>query len=221
MTIAGLQPWVIVLVAVVMGWFATGILWNIRRGNAVLRWMQSGMPRLGAKTTLSWLGTSVVDLTIAKARSPFREVQILLVMEPRDVPWLWILASLRGRRDTFILRGGLTTAPRLEYEISAPESWTGRQAIAAALAQRWEQVELEHHRFLAPRPSLPVSRPSAEALVEAAAKVHPQLWRLAVRRDYPQIELHVPLPRPSPDGSAGFFEAVCSLAERVTKAAAP
>ncbi|MEK6588269.1 MAG: hypothetical protein AABY97_05450, partial [Chloroflexota bacterium] len=152
MTIAGLQPFVIVLVAVVMGWFATGILWNIRRGNAVLRWMQSGLPRLGPRTTLRWLGTSVVELSIAKARSPFREVRILLVMAPRDVPWLWVLASLRGRRDTFILRGDLTTAPRLEYEIAAPESWTGRRAITAALAQRWEQVELEHHRFLAPRP---------------------------------------------------------------------
>jgi len=221
MTIAGLQPWLIALVAVVMGWFATGILWNIRRGNAVLRWMQSGMPRLGAKTTLRWLGTSVVELSIAKARSPFREVRILLVMEPRDVPWLWILASLRGRRDTFILRGHLTTAPRLEYEIMAPESWTGKRAIAAALAQRWEQVELEHHRFLAPHPSLPVSRRSAEALLEAAYKVHPQLWRLAVHRDYPQIELHVPLPRPSMHGSAEFFDAVCSLAERVSKAVAP
>ena len=220
MTIAGLQPWLIALVAVVMGWFATGILWNIRRGNAVLRWMQSGMPRLGAKTTLRWLGTSVVELSIAKARSPFREVRILLVMAPRDVPWLWILAALRGRRDTFILRGDLTTAPRLEYEISAPESWTGRRAIAAALAQRWEQVELEHHRFLAPRASLPVSRPGAEALLEAASKIHPNLWRLAVRRAYPQIELHVPLPRPSQHGSAEFFESVCSLAERIIKPAA-
>src|SRR3990172_3765450 len=80
-----------------MGWFAAGVVWNIRRGNAVLRWMQDGLPRLGEKTTLRWLGTSVVELTIHRAKAPFRQVEVLLVLTPRDVPWLWLLAVGRER----------------------------------------------------------------------------------------------------------------------------
>ena len=38
------------IAAIVMGWFALGMVWNIRRGNAVLKWMQRGLPRLGEKT---------------------------------------------------------------------------------------------------------------------------------------------------------------------------
>src|SRR3989304_2017413 len=105
------QAILFLLVAVVMGWFAFGVLWNIRQGNAVLKWMQSGLPRLGEKTTLRWLGSSAVELSIAKARPPFRRVDLLLVLEPRDVPWFWLLARSRGRRDMLIVRGQLATAP--------------------------------------------------------------------------------------------------------------
>ncbi len=56
------QPWLILALALVMGWFAVGIIWNIRRGNAVLRWLQTGLPRLGERTTLRWLGSSVVAM---------------------------------------------------------------------------------------------------------------------------------------------------------------
>ena len=80
------QAILIVVVAVVMGWFAFGVVWNIRRGNAVLKWMQDGLPRLGEKTTLRWMGSSAVELVIAKARQPFRRVELIVVLEPRDVP---------------------------------------------------------------------------------------------------------------------------------------
>ena len=62
------------LVAVVMGWFALGVVWNIRRGNTVLKWMQAGLPRLGEKATMRWLGSSAVELAIAKAKPPFRRI---------------------------------------------------------------------------------------------------------------------------------------------------
>src|SRR3990172_3077995 len=157
MDLVRFQPWLLVLVFLVMGWFAVGIIWNIRRGSAILRWMQGGLPKLGEKTTLRWLGTSVVEMSIQRAKPPFRQVQVLLVLTPRDVPWLWLLAASRGRKDTLIVRGQLATAPRLEYEVASAQSWTGQRSIAEARSRRWgEQVEGDHV-FLAPTPSLAVS----------------------------------------------------------------
>ena len=210
------QPWLFVIVALVMGWFAAGVIWNIRRGNAVLRWMQGGLPRLGERTTLRWMGSSVVELGIARAKPPFRRVELLLVMAPRDVPWLWLLSFRRGRRDTLIVRGQLTTAPHLEYDVIAPGSWSARSALARATEARWGNEGLDDYRFVAPRASLPVSRKDAPALLEAARNIHPTIWRLAVRREFPQLELHVPLPDPKSRDARQFFEAVCSLAQRST-----
>ena len=209
------QALLVMGVALVMGSFAVGVISNIRRGNDVMRWMQGGLPRLGEKSTLRWLGSSVVELGIQKARPPFRRLELLLVMVPRDVPWLWLWSRAQGRRDTLILRGQLASAPRLEYDLIAPGSWSARSARARAESARWENEALEEHTFYAPRASLPVSRGAAPALLKAARDVHPQVWRVALRREYPHLELHVPLPNSKKEDASRFFEAMRSLAQQI------
>jgi hypothetical protein len=211
------QPWLLVLVFLVMGWFAVGIIWNIRRGNAVLRWMQGGLPKLGDKTTLRWLGTSVVELSIQRAKPPFRQVQVLLVLTPRDVPWLWLLSAGRGRKDLLVVRGQLVTSPRLEYELASAHSWTGRRSIAEARDRRWGEQANDDLVFLAPTPSLAVSRPGALALLQDARKSFPAVWRVAVRREAPHFEFHVPLP--ATNGEAGeYFDAIRHVAQSASDA---
>src|SRR3970040_776084 len=211
------QAILIVLVAVVMGWFALGVVWNIRRGNAVLKWMQTGLPRLGEKTTLRWLGSSAVELSIAKARPPFRRVDLLLVLEPRDVPWFWLLTRLRGRRDMLIVRGQLTTAPQFEYDLLAPGSWSERETVGRGEARQCETEALVDTRFRAPVPTRSLSRQLAPGALGAARKVQPIVWALSARRETPQLELHVPLPKPRQDDAAGFFNALRTLAERMSE----
>jgi hypothetical protein len=211
------QPLLFVLVAAVMGWFGGGVIFNLRRGNAVLKWMQAGLPALGEKTTLRWLGSSAVQLSIGKAKPPYRRFELVVLMEPRDVPWLWALSRARGRRDLLILRGQLTSAPRLEYDVVAPASWTGRSVLAQAAQARWGSEELEDYRFLAPTASLPVSSRDVPGLLESARRVGPKIWRLSVRREFPQLELHLPLPDPKTADARQFFEAVRSLGQQAVK----
>jgi hypothetical protein len=81
------NPQYILVAAVIlfMGWFAIGVVYNLRRGEALLKWMQGGLPSIGQKTTFRWLGTSVAELVIAHAKKPFRRLETLLVLKPRDV----------------------------------------------------------------------------------------------------------------------------------------
>ncbi len=209
------QTVLFILVAVVMGWFGFGVIWNIRRGNAVLRWMQAGLPRLGEKTTLRWLGSSAVELAIAKARPPFRRVDLVLVLEPRDVPWFWLLARARGRRDMLIVRGQLATAPHYEFDLLAPGSWSERETIGRSPSRQWETEDLAGFRFRAPAPTRPLSRQSAPAALAAAQSLHPSVWRLSARREFPQIELHVPLPDPRQADAMQFFNALRALGEQM------
>ena len=209
-----LQALYIVIAVLVVGSFAGGVIWNIRRGNAVMRWMQSGLPLIGEKTTLRWLGSSVVELNIAKAKPPFRKFNLVLVLQPRDVPWLWLFSLLRNRRDMVILRGNLTSAPRLEYDVLTPNSWTGRSALAQAKSAQWDTQPMGELQFAAPKASLPVSSRGAVGLLETARQVDPTIWRFSVRREYPQIELHVPMPVPGRGDARRFFEAVRLLARQ-------
>ncbi|MGH2667639.1 MAG: hypothetical protein ACRDH5_00695, partial [bacterium] len=52
----------VVLLLVVMLWFTWGTQHNISRGNQLLRWLQDGLPLLGRRTTLRWLGSSAAEL---------------------------------------------------------------------------------------------------------------------------------------------------------------
>ncbi|RPJ25180.1 MAG: hypothetical protein EHM33_15445, partial [Chloroflexi bacterium] len=105
------QTIVVIVAAIFMGWFAFGMIYNLRRGDALLKWMQNGLPDIGQKTTFRWLGTSVAELVIAHAKKPFRRLETLLVLKPRDVFWMTIIAYFQKREDIVIFRAHLNTAP--------------------------------------------------------------------------------------------------------------
>src|SRR5918992_4382741 len=114
----------IALLAVVMVWFTIGTQRNISRGNRLLRWLADGLPALGPRTTLRWLGSSVAELRITQPRQPYREAVVMVVLEPRDLGALWAVARRRGRRDFLLLRLSLVRAPRWEADLIDPAAWT-------------------------------------------------------------------------------------------------
>ena len=113
---------------VVVAWFAAGTIWNVHLGRETMRWMQDGLPSLGERTTVRWLGSSAVELVIDKGKAQFARAAVVIFLEPRDLPW-WPLSRLRGRRDTLIVRGVLKRIPNVELEALDPSSWSGRDAL--------------------------------------------------------------------------------------------
>jgi len=201
------------LVVLILGWFAVGVIWNIRRGSAVLKWMQAGLPRLGERTTVRWLGSSAVLLAIERARPPFRRVEVVIVLEPRDVPWFWLLARARGRRDLLILRGQLAAAPAFEYDWLLPGSWSARERRGRADGRDWPAENLEALRFQAPPATQNLARAAALSALAAARAISAAPIRLSSRRGQPHLELHVPLPHPARADAGEFFGAVRRLAD--------
>lgn len=188
-----------------VAWFAAGTIWNVRRGSALMRWMQDGLPRLGERSTVRWLGSSVVEMNIAEAQHPFASAALVIFLEPRDLPW-WPLSRARGRRDTLIVRGILRAAPALELEALDPGSWSGREALAR-IPREWPgRKDLLHVRG---ENAAAIER--AEALLARAGGL--EVKRLSVRRAAPHFQLHVALPD---RGMAAreFFDTVHALAGR-------
>ena len=104
----------------IVAWFAAGTIWNIRSGRELMRWMQGGLPVLGERTTVRWLGSSAVEMIIREGKAPFNTATLIIFLEPRDMPWMWALTRRRGRRDTLIIRGVLNRAPAVEFEALDP-----------------------------------------------------------------------------------------------------
>ena len=179
----------ILVVILVVGGFALGTQRNVRRGHDAMHWVQGGLPLVGEKTTLRWLGSSVLQLKIQNAKRPFREAEVLFVLEPRDVAPLWWLARARGRRDLFIFRSRMHTLPELEFEAFEPTAWSARGREAQLLRQQWQPVPGCHPLVAyAPEASANGSR-----LLELAALAGCPILRLSIQRSDPNFEVHWPL----------------------------
>ncbi len=175
-----------------------------------MRWMQDGLPVLGSRTTVRWLGSTVAEMMIREAKPPFTSVTLVIFLEPRDLPW-WPISRARGRRDTLIIRGALRRAPAAELEALDPASWSGRDALPR-VPREWQirdgKLKIHHENVAALQ--------RADALLALAERAGLQVMRLSVRRAEPHFQLHVLLPdraRPARE----FFEAVHGLSELALK----
>ncbi|HEX9116562.1 MAG TPA: hypothetical protein VGA61_10875 [Anaerolineae bacterium] len=222
--------YILVLAAVViLGWFAVGIIYNLRRGESLLRWMQGGLPLIGERTTFRWLGSSVAELVIERAKSPFRRLETLVILAPRDVPFMWLWALAIGRRDTLILRSNLQSAPKIVLELVDPAAWTGRQALQEVVRDGWESSPalttipvlaargeaIKGLRLMAPQGRLSPALAALPSCLSIIDQFSPRFTRLSVRRDPPSLEVHLPFPNPRKIDAGEFFESFKTLGKAV------
>lgn len=209
------KAFLVLAVVLVVGWFAVGIIYNLRHGEAMLRWMQNGMKRVGEKTTLRWLGSSVAQLVIAKAKSPLRSLEMDLVLAPRDVPWLWLISHLQGRRDTLILRAQLGVPPLLDFDLVDPASWTGRTAMQEALQRGWESQSYHGLQLVASPALLSLAHETLDRLEPRTQGLSTQYRRFSLRQNSPHLEAHIAFPNPRQTDAGQFFDALIHLARAV------
>jgi hypothetical protein len=205
----------VVAVIIVMGWFAYGVITNLRRGERLLKWMQPGLARIGKRTTFRWLGTSVAELAIAKASKPFRRFETLLVLAPRDVVWMVALAAMQGRRDTLIFRAVLNTPPTVELELADPTSWTGRSALRQVTQRNWESQPYRGMQLMAPRGYMGMAVATLERLAGHLDRLSASCVRLALRRNAPNLEIHLPFPDHRSTDAVHYFDALRGFAEAI------
>jgi hypothetical protein len=200
----------VLVVIFVVGWFAVGTHYNVRKGEAVLRWLQQGLPLVGEKTTLRWLGSSIVELKIQQAKAPFRDAEVLVVLEPRDVAPLWWIARLRGRRDLLVFRGALSRSPRLELVAADDRAWTLHANDPRIQAEQWSSQSVPPLTIYSP-----ANFTAAAAVAKLAAANGCPIVRLSVRRTAPNLEVQWRLADILQDPSDDMVQTVRELAESV------
>lgn len=214
-----LQYILIIAVIILMGWFAFGMIYNLRRGDALLKWMQYGLPKIGQHTTFRWLGTSVAELVIGQAKKPFRRLEVLAVLTPRDIFWMTILAYFQKREDMVIFRAQLSTAPLVDLELIDVKSWSGRNTLKQIAERKWESKSYQGMQLLAPKGLLDLATTVVDKLVIPMQKLSPRYLRFSLRRDAsrPNLELHVPFPDYRSESANQYFESLRELASAVSE----
>ncbi|MBI5030974.1 MAG: hypothetical protein HZB51_10635 [Chloroflexi bacterium] len=187
-------PLLVVLAVIIIGWFALGTQFNVRKGDRVLKWLHEGMPLIGEKTTMHWMGSSVLQLKIAKGKAPYRSSENLFVFEPRDVLFLWALSRMQGRRDLIIFRGTLNASPSFELEIFDPKGWTTQSTKRHVETKNWSLAELSSQPDLRAYYSGNGGAQAVASLTALAIRSGARLMRLSIHRDVPNVEAHWYMP---------------------------
>jgi hypothetical protein len=195
----------------IVAWFAAGTIWNVRTGRALMRWMQGGLPLIGERSTVRWLGSTAVEMTIPHGKAPFTGVTLVIFLEPRDLPWMWAIGRAQRRRDTLIIRGVLRQAPKVEFEALDAASWSGREALPR-VPRDWLVRQGEEPAGAVVHYASVAALKEADALLQVARHEGLMVKRLSVRRSEPHFQLHVPAPDPR-QPAHDFFKAVQTLAE--------
>lgn len=213
---AYLQGIGVVLVAVVLLWFALGTQLNIRKADRVMKWLQSGLPVLGPRTTLRWIGSSVAELKIVDPKAPCRATTAMIVLEPRDLSGLWALSRGRGRRDFLLLRLDLVRAPRFRADLIDPRAWTARNKrgddAPFAREETWTDVT---GTTVAVRSDGGADLARLRAAWEQVGSSSGGAWRISVRQLVPHLEVHCLFPSLETVDSRQLLTAVRDLAESV------
>ena len=202
-------------VMIIMGWFVFGIIYNLRRGDTVLKWMQQGLPSIGPKTTFRWLGTSVAEMAIISAKKPFRRLDTLLVLKPRDVFWMTITASIQGRDDMIIFRAQLSDAPILDLELADPKCWSGRNALRDVAARGWESKNVNGLTLMAPKGLIDLAERTIGELSASMQALSTRYIRFSLRKTDGRMEIHLPFPDTRATDVKSYFENLRLLAKAV------
>lgn len=131
-------------------WYGGGHLYNRRRGQRLFRWLEAGLDVLGGEREAGWLGSPAVGarINVVHATPPFRRLELVLLLEDRENPLLWLWGRLRGRRDWLIIKTTLRSPRHGEIEIGP----AGLKAIRR-LEQSWMRQEGPHGLVIAYRGS--------------------------------------------------------------------
>lgn len=207
----------IIVTIIVLGWFALGTQANVRAGDRVLKWLRDGLPIIGEKTAMHWMGSSVLQLKMAKPKSPFRNTETLFVFEPRDVFFLWFISRLQGRRDLMIFRGTLNAAPSFELEVFDPKGWATNTTERDVQKKNWARVDLPDQSTLHAYHSGSAGAEAAQALTALTKRAGGQLVRLSIHRDVPNVEVHWLLPNLQTVSARDFFSNLRELCEQAMR----
>ncbi len=110
------QTIIVVLSVFLVGWYVAGHAWNLRRGRRFRGWLDDGLDVFGGQVEAGWIGTAAsgARFNVRRARAPFKKLEITLLLANREIPLLWVVDHLRGKRDRCIIRGTLRSPHRGE-----------------------------------------------------------------------------------------------------------
>lgn len=202
---------IIALCAFLLLWYGAAYLLNRRRGQHFYHWLQAGLDALGSNWRTVWLGSPSggFQLRAGEPAPPFGIVEIILLLENREIVLFWLIDLLRGRRDWLIIKAELDKVRPGEVEVIPSQSRLA-EGFRRQSQQPWKWQEGPHGLAIAYRGAgAPQQVTRLASWLEAYGAC---LDRLSWRRETPHVQLQLRVAgmqdRPSDEFLSGLRGAI-------------
>ncbi len=183
---------VIALSIALVIWYVVGMQVNRRRASHLLRWIREGVREFGGEATWRGLGTSGFQVTVKGARHPFRRIEMMVLLEPREMLLLWLFNRLRGRRDLMVLKADLRTRPKTEVEVINKGGRIAREVLKAIDEEGWIRGEIGDTNLMVARKGKDIAA-LAEGLSPLVREHAPYILRISLRKALPHLLVNLSL----------------------------
>jgi hypothetical protein len=103
----------------------------------------------------------------------------------------------------------------VDLELADPKTWSGRAAIKQLTERKWDNKTYQGLQLLAPKGLLDLATTVLDKLALPMQKLSPRYARFSLRRENPNLELHVPFPAYRSSEPAHYFQALRELARSI------
>ncbi len=137
---------VLVIAGFFLVWYFIGGSRNRRLARRLANEIRDCLLAWGGTSKVQVFGATAFRMTTEDANPPFREVSVVVTLQPREMPINWALARAQGRRDIAVLEASLRQSPRVGFEIVDPSSRVGKRRVQAKSS--WSTTSLGGKEYL-------------------------------------------------------------------------
>ncbi len=198
---------IIIGLSVFMGlWYIVGATINRRRGVATFRWLREGMETTGKVTEARWIGSSGsgARLTVGKADRPFQRIEVVFLLDSREILPLWLVNLLRNKRDEMILKANLRSLPSGEIEVGRTGSKDVKVLKAGSDSAPYQQVTTTAGFEVLSRGK--ADETQLGQLQSFIEKYSASVKRISLQRQMPHLIVRADLPRMREEAAETFFK---------------
>lgn len=204
-----LGQWIVIGLSALLGiWFGVASIYNRRRGVSTYHWLREGLSSQGKISEAAWIGSSGsgARLVVGKADTPFRRIEVIFLLESREILPLWLFNRFRRKLDEMILKSDLRSMPSQEIEVARERDQAARSLEEQAQTTGRERIEAPEGFVITARGVK--SGVFTERLNSFLVNYGQAIKRISVQRKSPQLMVQAELPSLRESEAELFFVAL-------------
>ena len=142
-------------------------------------------------------------MLVEKANKPFSQIEVVFLLNSREILPVWLLNLIRGKQDEMILKANLRSIYSQEFEVGDVKSRVIQSLLSSNLQPPFEPVETLNGLKIISRGE--GNRELISRLRAFVNKYAGAIQQLSLRREKPHLILRLNLPPLREKNAADFF----------------